>query len=402
MTVFYRKYNSIKWWHYGIVCLALLSSCLNNNVTSGDANIRDNEAAVPLPIYSSNQYDKNVSPEKLIKDVQILKLGGKADPQSIIAEAGRVFFLNSRYYIWDQKFSGVKVFDAEGHFLFPIGKVGKGPGEYVKIYDMQLLDSSRLVLLCDAVKLEFYDLSGNHLKTTQLGMFARSFNIINSNRLLFYIANNFTDKSKNFNLLLTDSSIGIIERYFESKAKSDIGAPRFTGFLSNGVEKPLYSTSFDDKIYDFTNGTLQVKFKFDLANKKLPADITLTRANWSKETSKVNRLNEDVFETENHLFFTFKNGTRVEYGILDKKTNTVNIRSNIELSTDYFGRIFYVPLGRAKDTLLIGFPPEKIVYLRDRQKEYVESIKKWNEPLYELIRSYRLNDNYVILKCTLK
>ena len=47
----------------------------------------------------------------------------------LIAPAGQIVILNS---------TGILVFDPRGQFLFSMGQNGRGPGEYLQLYDMGL------------------------------------------------------------------------------------------------------------------------------------------------------------------------------------------------------------------------------------------------------------------------
>ncbi|MDF2191994.1 6-bladed beta-propeller [Paraflavitalea sp. CAU 1676] len=380
-----------------IILFGCASGDKKNNVLVID------EAITPLPLFEKDKYDSLVSPGKIIKAAIPLKFQLSGIGNSIVAEAASIFVADHKYYVWDKKFSGLKVFDENGNYLFQVGKVGKGPGEYIKIFDVKFVDSSRIILLCDAVNLLYFDLAGNYLKTTSLGMFAYTFSITPTGDFLFYINNNFSEKSKQFNVVLTDSTIKVLDRFFESEMKDDPASFDYTGFLNNDIGNSLYAIPFDDKVFAFNGGAFRVQYKFNLgANKLAESIINNNVRSRAAERRKADYIGSEFFEGQHYLFFSYKEDDRILYGILDKQKNTLNTALNIERTDDYLSRLFYVPLGRVGDTLLVGVQPEKIIYLRDTHKDYLEMIKVSNKPLYDMIQSFHATDNMVLLKCVLK
>lgn len=72
----------------------------------------------------------------------------------LIAPAGQIVILNS---------TGILVFDPRGQFLFSMGQNGRGPGEYLQLYDICLNDNSTEVLAIDCDNsVSRYALSDGH------------------------------------------------------------------------------------------------------------------------------------------------------------------------------------------------------------------------------------------------
>lgn len=357
----------------------------------------------PVSLYNTATYDKDISLKGLVKEISVLKLKTAQNPNSVVAEPKRIFLLNGKYFIWDKKFAGIKAYDAMGSFLYQIGSIGKGPGEYIRINDVHLIDSTKFVLLCDNSRLQYYTTEGKYLKTVQPGLFATSFQLQDSGRILFYMNNNFNEKSRECNIVLLDSNKVPVKSYFDTKTKEDIPSFDFTGFLHPGFNSLLFSIPYDDKVWTYKNGRFTVAYKFDLGANKLPEDV-LQKNLVSKQKYREDAgfIGNNFFETEKFTFFSFRNGKRIDNAILNRQTNTLNTSYTLNADGDYLANIFSVPLGMSGDTLLLGFIPEKISYLQEEQKVFVESLKQKNKMLYDLISTYKPTDNLVILKVVLQ
>lgn len=389
-----------------LLTIILLNACLNGETNKAEDKPASNDSNIIIHNifpYKKEFYDESLSPLYFIKDIKVIKTKTSPNPNSIVAEAKKIFLLNGNFFIWDKKFSGLKVFDAEGNFLFQVGKIGKGPGEYIRINDVQVVDSSQIILLCDNVRLQYFDLMGNYIKGTRLDFFASKFVVVDSENYLFYINNNFSEKSKNFNAILTDSAAKVLKRFFESSSEEGRISFDYTGFLLKGVHNPLFSIPYDDKIWAYNKGSFKVAFKFDLGINKLADEIINNNVqSKGKEQWEADYLFNDLFETQKYLFFSFQDTYTINYGIFNKQTNSFNRTFYMQDTDDYLGKFFSVPLGGLGDTIVIGLPPERIIYLKDKMKDYVKSLKNKNKPLYELITSYQSSDNLVLLKCVLK
>lgn len=87
------------------------------------------------------------------------------NPDALFKDIDKVLYADGRFYVLDYMgTSSVFVFDDKGDFLFKVGNVGQGPGEYSKVTDFDvnngciyLLDSRKRIILS-------YDLSGKYLK----------------------------------------------------------------------------------------------------------------------------------------------------------------------------------------------------------------------------------------------
>lgn len=77
----------------------------------------------------------------------------------LIAESGKIVILNS---------TGIMVFDSKGNFLFPVGRIGRGPGEYLQLYDICLDLSGREIMAvdCNNDVIHYSLLDGRFLRKT--------------------------------------------------------------------------------------------------------------------------------------------------------------------------------------------------------------------------------------------
>lgn len=88
---------------------------------------------------------------------------------SMFTAASRFFVLDSGYLISDFQLDNVLLFDAAGKFVRKIGRLGKGPGEHLRIADLRYNPYARTVDLYDNGWAFFrYNLQGNLLEHRKL------------------------------------------------------------------------------------------------------------------------------------------------------------------------------------------------------------------------------------------
>lgn len=395
-----RKLFSYLLWMYPIITIGCSSADADSSIYI-ESDTASTKSSISL--YDVGNYDKSISLLNLVKEITVMKLKTATDPNSVIADPRKIFSLNGKLFIWDKKFAGLKAYDAAGTFLYQIGSIGKGPGEYIKINDVQLIDSNHFTLLCDNTKLQHYTIEGKHLKTVQLGLFATSFQLQDSGRILLYMNNNFNEKSKEYNIVMLDSNLTPVKKYFAVKTKEAIPSFDYTGFFRPGLNSVLFSIPYDDKIWSYSEGKFTIAYKFNFGSFKLSEDVLQKNlVGKRKYREDAGYIGNDFFETPKFTYFSFKNGNKIEYAILNRETNKLNSSIALKANGDYLANIFSVPLGMAKDTLFLGFVPEKISHLQENQKDYVESLKQKNKMMYDLITTYKPTDNLVILKVVLQ
>jgi hypothetical protein len=64
--------------------------------------------------------------------------------ESLVSNADKLFFVQDTYYVMDQQGKSILLFSATGKFLSKINRVGRGPGEYVHLTDVDVTGDGRI------------------------------------------------------------------------------------------------------------------------------------------------------------------------------------------------------------------------------------------------------------------
>jgi hypothetical protein len=96
--------------------------------------------------------------------------------ETAIKQIDKLILHNDKFYILDKGQSAVLVFSSIGKYLFKIQSVGRGPGEYSLLYDININEfRNTLDLLNPRGKLLSYDFEGNFVDELMLPMKASHF-----------------------------------------------------------------------------------------------------------------------------------------------------------------------------------------------------------------------------------
>lgn len=106
----------------------------------------------------------------LIESLDVIKL----DTASNAMIGGGSVMCSDNYLLLRPNWQSVfKLFDRKGKFLCDVGGYGRGPGEYMRLYDAQLDEKNGRIYLLpfQARQLLMYNLQGEHIKTIPLAGF---------------------------------------------------------------------------------------------------------------------------------------------------------------------------------------------------------------------------------------
>lgn len=179
--------------------------------------------------------------------IEIIPL--ETNNEVLLAECSKVQSIRDYYYVLDKKFSSLKIFDTKGGYIKTVGKLGRGPGEFQGVNDFNLdLKNNRIVVYSLAdMRLFYFDLEGEFLESVLLDFYAYSFEIITGNKLAFYINYNRSEKSENYNLVITDFNGKIKKKMMPFPQEAQM-AISFSGMLKSFQNEFVYNHAFSDTL----------------------------------------------------------------------------------------------------------------------------------------------------------
>lgn len=216
------KMKNIYW---GLFIFIVTVSCTSNK--------SDSELCTRIDLNSS--YDE-VSVFDLFSDIEFIPL--ETNDSSVLSYVSRYTVWNDTIYIFDRKQDDIFMFKMNGDFIKRLSRKGNGPGEYVRIEDMNINRfTGNLEVLSADGKILIYDSDGSKY--------------LSQIEFPSYFIHSFQNLSPDVDVLYFDNVETDVLQLYSRKEKKVIAsawkipkALSFTGFLPS---KPFYI--YNDSLY---------------------------------------------------------------------------------------------------------------------------------------------------------
>jgi hypothetical protein len=206
-------------------------------------------------------------------DVSILLENATVHPLATTSDCmiGRNFFFLDcidDYYILDKSAEKVFRFGQQGEFLNTIGKMGKGPGEYVRLNE-GIITGSQIELLTGFPQTELccYSHDGTFLSKRSILEFPTWSFILSPGLGKYFFYGSFFEHK----ITSVDRQTG---EKADSMLKNTEGAQAFSmlTFSSSGKSSVLFCEPIISKVYEITSTGIQEKYRLDFGKYSIGAD----------------------------------------------------------------------------------------------------------------------------------
>jgi hypothetical protein len=255
---------------YHLIFILSFLSCSNDD----SKNIEYNEALtvavdheiVDIPILDS-----------LINIAGIIELNF---PENVkYGSVDELFSTIHGFIVVDKITKSIFVFDEYGNFISRINKNGKGPDEYISMFNVSLdfLNKNELIIsVLDTVKqtLFKYNIKGECVDVIKFNDRVEEFFSLESSYYVTYSGND----SGNINQCYLEGydKNGIIIESFPFKENILLYNARSKNFIYNQKDSILYYHHFyDDRLYKIMNDSLSIEYVFDFGNYSFPGSKVL-------------------------------------------------------------------------------------------------------------------------------
>lgn len=334
--------------HFLLICLiAIIVSC-NPREVEREPIKEEVVALSPLERFNF---------EKYVDKVEYIKL--ENTPESMFSYANKLIFQGDKIYVFDRTGAHhVYVFSKEGDFIAKIGKIGKGPQEYVRLRDFDV-DLEGNIYLYDRqmMKMIVYDSAHAFLKKeSTVDIRADGFKKLHNGNFIFSISKENPESTLNdSHLILTDADYKILKRMLPMDSDF-LDNYLSMSILQNNSSNIYYNKPVDDRIYLLSQdgseieSCLKLQFKNSLKREYINDYRLIENA---PATISVEYLISPPIITEHYILGTAEHaGTEVRFFYFyDKATNqpfSIDI-----VPEDYTYRNINFPLTTLGDSAVI-------------------------------------------------
>ncbi len=210
------------------------------------------------------------APADIVNNVRAVVL--EETEHSIIGHIDKMMYDRGRFYVLDRKMNkGIYVFNSEGSFLFNIGRVGRGHGEYIEPTDFVIADTLVLVLDEFGKKFVRYGLDGVYRGQKRLNAVFTNIACTENGRLIMAKAgdNSNQNELRDYELFQIDIEGNILRKYYKNEYSMNFSAGN--ELVAFG-DKIYYARALRPGVCEVDTSGFRMKYAFDFGNKNLPLD----------------------------------------------------------------------------------------------------------------------------------
>lgn len=209
-------------------------------------------------------------PADIVNNVRAVVL--EETEHSIIGHIDKMIYDGGRFYVLDRKMNkGIYVFNSDGRFLFNIGRVGRGHGEYIEPTDFVIADTLVLVLDEFGKKFVRYGLDGVYRGQKRLNAVFTNIACTENGRLIMAKAgdNSNQNELRDYELFQIDIEGNILRKYYKNEYSMNFSAGN--ELVASG-DKIYYARALRPGVCEVDTSGFRMKYAFDFGNKNLPLD----------------------------------------------------------------------------------------------------------------------------------
>ena len=209
-------------------------------------------------------------PADIVNNVRAVVL--EETEHSIIGHIDKMIYDRGRFYVLDRKMNkGIYVFNSDGSFLFNIGRVGRGHGEYIEPTDFVIADTLVLVLDEFGKKFVRYGLDGVYRGQKRLNAVFTNIACTENGRLIMAKAgdNSNQNELRDYELFQIDIEGNILRKYYKNEYSMNFSSGN--ELVAFG-DKIYYARALRPGVCEVDTSGFRMKYAFDFGNKKLPLD----------------------------------------------------------------------------------------------------------------------------------
>jgi len=281
----------------------------------------------------------------IFKRIELIPL--ETSNESLINSIDKILRFNGKFYILDKKQHQVLIFNQNGGFEKKINKLGRGPGEYQNIQDIEINRFTNNIEVMEPWGvISVFDTLGNFVEKYRLPPSVRAvhyFIHINKDTIVFY-----TNSEKNRLTFFSKTQNRLITKYHEIpewiSRNTPLNPSRSPFFLYKDTIN--FYEVFANNVFYIKGCDLKLKYSWDFGKhnfsyKDLPEGKSVQ---FYKDFLINSEYAFNFFyniENEKYIVTSFIFNNRPYSLLLDKKTKTNFLFNQFKKGTAFFGNCFF-------------------------------------------------------------
>lgn len=393
-----------------LIYLLILTSCLNRSQKSSERKIIEE-----INISDSYKVDKKGFLSEIADDISYVRL--ETDTNCLINKIrdpeSNIQFCEDRIFINDE--NNLFSFDYTGKFLNKIGRIGRGPGELIRIDDFTILPKDSLIALFSHAnrKIYYYTFSNKFVKSINIDFWPTSLSTLNKDFLVFGSAKGRRNETDYYTLTIMNKEGGIVNHLISNQIeeqvekKEKLGLTTMCHFYSYFDTLSYWEFQYDT-IYRIYNEWQAVpKYYINSGPKKLPFELLIETKVSTKERDKYVKI-WNIFESKRFVFLKVGYEIYLKHIVYDKQSKvsynidyTYEKRRYLDFYNDFDGGMTFWPLGNVSENKMFS------LFYGSELKKKLSKMDETNfdekqKALSHLLINTNLLDNPIIMIVSLK
>lgn len=275
-----------------------------------------------------------IQAKQVISNLKIIKL---ATPSSVlIGEIDKILHLEDKFIVVDQrKAKNIFVFDTTGNFLNVIGKIGRGPGEYIGIDDVCLIPGSDNICVLDrsTKKIKIFDIKGKFIHSEDLPFYLNSIEYLDEHLKIGSLIGTYPngiEKYAGYSLFTFDKNWEIINYAFKDPFKADF---KFSSIntLKKYNNNIFYTPPYENIICEIDENGIENIYNIDFLGKGIPRYKLSSTSNqeFSRLLAQYKYFDGIFCNLKNYLILKTVNRQREETYFYNKKNHETYYLNNL-------------------------------------------------------------------------
>jgi hypothetical protein len=298
---------------------------------------------------------ETVNLSRIGKELSYLSL--ETSPQCLIQEIDKILFSKSFIFVNDTR-NRLLQFDKNGKFIRQIGSQGRGPAEYLYVYDFCINEYTNEIYIFCLDKMLVFSFEGENIDTIKLSFRIADVIILDNTSLMFHLPNVPGPKYfATYSWIITDMQGNPKHKYKNHFMRvGNVGASKTPIYIFDGYARFMeYGV---DTLYYFKDTRKNPYALFSYGDLKKDPDPFIIPSNAEKnEEQKDKILIWTITENEEFLFIKFSTDRwdKQVYAIYSKKTGKTTFLKDGVFKNDLDGGGEFWPKQIIDDKVLVDY-----------------------------------------------